>query len=73
MIIIFYLLGVAHCANMYEASSNDPEGLTAARKEIDLLIGQWLGLITADNSSAKKIISNVYIACLACIIFYLII
>ena len=37
-----YDLGTAHCANMYPSSAEDSAELTAARAQINKLVGQWL-------------------------------
>ncbi|XP_050303466.1 putative serine protease K12H4.7 [Anthonomus grandis grandis] len=42
--------GVSHCVNMQAPSANDPPALTAAREEIDRLIGLWLGVTSSNDS-----------------------
>lgn len=58
LIVIF--TGASHCANMYSAKDNDPEGLDEARAEVHSVITQWLTTTDSedsddDNSSALQI------------------
>uniref|UniRef100_A0A1B6LBC0 Serine protease K12H4.7 n=1 Tax=Graphocephala atropunctata TaxID=36148 RepID=A0A1B6LBC0_9HEMI len=39
---VILINGTAHCANMYTPRSSDLPALTAARKQVGELIGQWL-------------------------------
>ena len=39
---LFYIVGTAHCANMYPDSPSDPPQLKEARVKIEALIGEWL-------------------------------
>ncbi|XP_018571390.1 putative serine protease F56F10.1 [Anoplophora glabripennis] len=41
---VIFINGTSHCATMYGTSKNDLPQVTAAREEIDRLIGMWLGL-----------------------------
>ncbi|KAJ8924676.1 hypothetical protein NQ315_000827 [Exocentrus adspersus] len=40
---VIFINGTSHCANLYGVSSSDPSQLTAARDEINRVIGIWLG------------------------------
>lgn len=59
-LIVILIIGASHCANMYSAKDNDPEGLDEARAEIHSIIGQWLTSSDSedsddDNSSALQV------------------
>lgn len=37
-----YILGTAHCNDLYAPASSDPESLTWARQEISTIVSEWL-------------------------------
>ncbi|KAJ8924677.1 hypothetical protein NQ315_000828 [Exocentrus adspersus] len=41
---VIFINGTAHCANMYDVSDGDLPQLVEARKEVNRLIGVWLGV-----------------------------
>ncbi|XP_018566061.1 putative serine protease K12H4.7 isoform X2 [Anoplophora glabripennis] len=41
---VIFIEGTSHCADMYETTENELPQLTAAKNEVDRLIGVWLGL-----------------------------
>jgi len=40
---VIIIEGTSHCANLYPAAEDDPQGLKDARKKIGNLIGLWIG------------------------------
>ncbi|KAJ8951302.1 hypothetical protein NQ318_008206 [Aromia moschata] len=49
---VIFINGTAHCANMYNISDDDLPELTAARAEINRLVGVWLGESSTSTDGA---------------------